>query len=242
MTTPNPSPEAVDPYWCKPPTFKDRPAGFLAEDKIDHQGLIFDYITELHSALWKFVGLVNPPCGKVTDEVIPAWKALYDKTARAESLSKALADKTAECEGLKVREKTLLSDMHTMTQNRVEELRQAESSNASLRREIAELVAQKNGAYSERNKLVAALSKLFPASLERHEESDKTWEDDWRWIVFIDLPTGQVSWHIHDSELYLFVHLERRAGRKWDGHDTPQKYSRLELLAAVLAKHDKGDK
>ncbi len=102
---------------------------------------------------------------------------------------------------------------------------------------IAELVAQKNGAYSERNKLVAALSKLFPASLERHEGVE--WEDDWRWVVFMDLPTGQVSWHLHDSELPQFAHLPQNRGRKWDGHTTEQKYARL---AAVLAKHDKGAK
>jgi len=101
----------------------------------------------------------------------------------------------------------------------------AEAENERLRE-------QKDGAYAERNKLVAALSKLFPASLERHEESDKTWEDDWRWIVFINLPTGQVSWHIHDSELPLFDHLYRICGRVWDGHTTEEKYRRLAALRA----------
>lgn len=84
----------------------------------------------------------------------------------------------------------------------------------------------KNNAYAERNCLVAALSKLFPASLERHPENEP-YEDDWRWIVFIDLPTGQVCWHIHDSELPLFAHLQRNAGRKWDGHDREEKYRRV---------------
>lgn len=84
----------------------------------------------------------------------------------------------------------------------------------------------KNNAYAERNCLVAALSKLFPASLERHPENEP-YEDDWRWIVFIDLPTGQVCWHIHDSELPLFAHLQRNAGRTWDGHDREEKYRRV---------------
>jgi hypothetical protein len=95
-------------------------------------------------------------------------------------------------------------------------------------KEVAGLTAQKNGAYSERNKLVAALSKLFPASLERHEGAD--WEDDWRWVVFIDLPTGQASWHIHDSELRQFDHLPNKCGRKWDGHSNEEKYARLAAL------------
>jgi hypothetical protein len=89
------------------------------------------------------------------------------------------------------------------------------------------LEAQKNEAYAERNRLVAFVSKLFPASLERHPEDDKYWEDDWRWIVFIDLPTGQVSWHIHDSELPMFDHLQRQTGRIWDGHTNDQKYARM---------------
>lgn len=90
------------------------------------------------------------------------------------------------------------------------------------------LKKQKDQAYAERNRLVAALSKLFPASLEKHE--GENWEDDWRWVVYIDLPTGQASWHIHDSELELFQHLERNMGRKWDGHSTEEKYKRLEQL------------
>lgn len=100
--------------------------------------------------------------------------------------------------------------------------------------EVTALRAAKDGAYAERNKLVAALSKLFPAWLERHPDADTTWEDDWRWIVFINLPngpgSGQVSWHIHDSELIQFDHLSRHSGNGWDGHTTEEKYLRLACL------------
>jgi hypothetical protein len=89
---------------------------------------------------------------------------------------------------------------------------------------------KKDAAYSERDQLVCALSKLFPASLERHPDEDVTWEDDWRWIVFIDLPTGQATWHIHDSEVPMFKHLQRLQGRKWDGHTTTEKYQRLRAI------------
>lgn len=97
-------------------------------------------------------------------------------------------------------------------------------------RRVAELEKQKNGAYSERNRLVSALSKVFPSSIERHPDDDLEWENDWRWIVFIDLPTGQATWHIHDSEIPLFKHLEIK-GRKWDGHTNDEKYARLNALA-----------
>lgn len=115
-------------------------------------------------------------------------------------------------------------------------LRRVEKELWYLRIERDRLKKEKDGAYSERNKLVAALSKLFPASLERHPDEDKAWEDDWRWIVFVDLPTGQVSWHIHDSELSNFDHLERHRGRSWDGHSTEEKYERLERIAALEPK------
>lgn len=100
---------------------------------------------------------------------------------------------------------------------------------------IRELKESRNAVYVERDRLVCALSKVFPASLERHPDEDLTWEDDWRWIVFIDLPTGQATWHIHDSELVWFEHLPRLTGRIWDGHSTEEKYKRLEALGAAPA-------
>ncbi|WP_040891313.1 WDGH domain-containing protein [Zavarzinella formosa] len=109
---------------------------------------------------------------------------------------------------------------------------------APLLDEITALRKAKDAAYSERNKLVAALSKLFPAWLERHPDS--AWEDDWRWIVFLDLPvvsgSGQVSWHIHDSELSQFDHLERRSGNSWDDHTTEEKYLRLACLRVLAGQ------
>lgn len=91
-----------------------------------------------------------------------------------------------------------------------------------------ELRVAKDGAYSERDQLVAWLSALFPAWLERHPDEDTEWEDDWRWIVFIDHPTaGQMTWHIHDSELPLFDHLTRSNAHRWDGHTTEMKYERV---------------
>lgn len=99
-----------------------------------------------------------------------------------------------------------------------------------LRAERDEARQSKDAAYAERDQLVAALSKLFPSFLARHPEADAEWDDDWRWIVFVELPTGQASWHIHDSELDWFDHLDRRDGQWWDGHTTGEKYERLEAL------------
>ena len=110
---------------------------------------------------------------------------------------------------------------------------------AYWREKVGELERQKNGAYTERNRLVALASKLFPSWLERHPESDVEWEDDWRWIVFVRLPTGQASWHIHDSELETFDHLGRQSGNSWDGHSDEEKYRRVDaIMAEVLGNED----
>lgn len=56
------------------------------------------------------------------------------------------------------------------------------------------------------------------------------WEEEWRWIVCIDLDQiGVVTWHIHDSELPLFRFLNQRTapGYEYDGHSTDEKYRRI---------------
>lgn len=96
--------------------------------------------------------------------------------------------------------------------------------------------ASKDVAYTERNKLVAVLTSLpsVNAWLADHPADDTTWSDDWRTIVFLELPgVGQVTWHLHDSHVPMFAHLERRAN-KWDGHDTPTKWARVEEYASGL--------
>ena len=111
---------------------------------------------------------------------------------------------------------------------------------------------QKVNAYWERNQLVAALSKLFPAWLGKHDLNDRAWDADWRTIVYINIPpeargvtdgkdfTHQISWHIHDSEVPMFDHLSYDARESWDGHDTEEKYRRLrKITPARLPLHSR---
>ena len=107
---------------------------------------------------------------------------------------------------------------------------QAETDIAALTARLHAETASKDVAYEERNRLVALLSSLYPASLERHPPTDTEWEDDWRWIVFIEFPGGQATWHIHDSHLSMFDHLDRNLGWVWDGHTTKLKYERIEEM------------
>lgn len=107
-----------------------------------------------------------------------------------------------------------------------------------------EIIKQKDQAYWERNQLVAALSKIYPAWLGYHKEPD--WEDDWRTIVYIRIPVKrinnaipvgdptwteemQISWHIHDSDKKYFRHLDPGL-EEWDGHTTEEKYRRLRCI------------
>jgi len=99
---------------------------------------------------------------------------------------------------------------------------------------------ERDAAYTERNRLVAALARLVPLALPRvpgvvsawlaeHDPADAGWDPEWRTIVLIEGPTGQLSWHLHDSDVPLFDGLPR-GPNSWDGHSTPEKYERVARL------------
>jgi hypothetical protein len=97
---------------------------------------------------------------------------------------------------------------------------------------IEKLEAARNGAYTERNRLVAFLTSIYPSGVRK--TAIPGWDEAWHGCVYIDLPTGQASWHFHDSEAHLFAHLTPYDG-EWDGHTTEEKYERL-FFAANHAK------
>ena len=84
--------------------------------------------------------------------------------------------------------------------------------------------SRKDAAYLERNKVVAALARCFPSGIAT--TAIEGWHKEWHGCVYIDLPTGQVSWHFHDSHAYLFEGLPPYT-KPWDGHTTEEKYERL---------------
>lgn len=103
--------------------------------------------------------------------------------------------------------------------------------------EIERLTAEKDGAYEERNKVVAALAKVFPSGIAKTDIPG--WLEEWHGCVYIDLPTGQASWHYHDSQAYLFESLPPYEG-EWDGHDTTEKYRRLAALPSYHSQWERG--
>ncbi len=117
----------------------------------------------------------------------------------------------------------------------------AEAENQRLRAELVEMEKRKDAAYYERNQVVAGLAAM--ATYIGHtagiaKTAIEGWSEDWHGCVYIDLPTGQVSWHYHDSQAGLFDFLPAYTAG-YDGHDTPEKYRRVAALAtmhAALAK------
>jgi hypothetical protein len=96
---------------------------------------------------------------------------------------------------------------------------------------LPEPLRSQDEVYAERDRCVALIARLahalgFRVGLGEHPAEDTTWEADWRTIVFVDLPSGQISWHIRAHERAWFEGLPPYAG-KWDGHSTEEKYRRV---------------
>jgi len=97
-------------------------------------------------------------------------------------------------------------------------------------------------AYRERNQLVTLLANM---ALARGWKAGRRWdrsqEVGWENVVVIDLPTGQVSWHIgvHDGPVCQFETLPAYDG-EWDGHTTDEKWERVRAYRSKLADAPKG--
>lgn len=119
-------------------------------------------------------------------------------------------------------------DCDRVEKDRREALARAETAEA----EVARLTAQKDNAYNERDRCVSVIACLaralgWPVWLGTHEGDP--WDEEWRNIVFIETPHGQVSWHYHDSErpMFSWIGLGMPTPKPWDGHSTPEKYNLL---------------
>jgi hypothetical protein len=116
----------------------------------------------------------------------------------------------------------------------------------ALRAAVEEMRARKDGAYEERNRVVALLAALArldylrgPWDACRSRTAIEGWSDDWHGCVYVKTPQGQLSWHYHDSHAGLFGHLPFVERHPWDGHTTEEKYARIErLTGTALAAAD----
>jgi hypothetical protein len=100
------------------------------------------------------------------------------------------------------------------------------------------MTTQLDAVYLERNQVVAGLAALalalgYPAGVA--QTAIEGWDEAWHGCVYVDLPTGQVSWHFHSDDSGLFAFLPAYTGT-WDGHDTPEKYKRVLALGTWLSR------
>lgn len=86
--------------------------------------------------------------------------------------------------------------------------------------ESENLIKEKDDIYWERNRLAAILARVFPSYL-RMSLTAEEWS-----CVYINLPSGQISFHIPENEIIQFIGLERNAPIEWDGHSDEEKWKR----------------
>jgi len=96
---------------------------------------------------------------------------------------------------------------------------------SAMGRKLHEHHASKNQAYTERNVLVALLARLFPSGIR--PTAIEGWNPDWNNCVYIDLPSGQVSFHYHDKDAALFKELPPYT-QPYDGHSKEDAMARIQ--------------
>lgn len=86
-----------------------------------------------------------------------------------------------------------------------------------------------DGAYHERDILVSVVANMFKdyASVEIQDPESVGYDPEFKYIVYIDFPEFQLSWHIGNDELDLFEGIPMNKGIKWDGHSSVDKYKNL---------------
>ena len=87
-------------------------------------------------------------------------------------------------------------------------------------RAAGKLESTPDEAYLDRNLCVQAMVKMaMKLGYGAGIKEDSKWP-----ILYIDLPTGQVSWHIPKNE--IVCHFPKYQG-KWDGHSVEEKRKRI---------------
>ena len=86
--------------------------------------------------------------------------------------------------------------------------------------------------YRERAHLVAHLAAVYPSCIGYTDPAEPDWA-----VVTINLPTGQVTWHVAPDDMDLFGHVAATGTDLFDGHSTEEKYARLDAHTSALAQN-----
>ena len=122
----------------------------------------------------------------------------------------------------------------------IDKLKAERAEVARLQARERELKSVADGAYAERNQVVAAMAKMgltLGWSVGTARTAIEGWGPEWQGCVYVDLPTGQASWHYHDREAHFFADLPPYP-YDWDGHTTRMKYDRLAAVSAETEDDD----
>ena len=100
---------------------------------------------------------------------------------------------------------------------------------------MSTLSNSKEEAYRDRNLAVMALASLaqkqgYPVGIQQDLE-----QPDWP-VIMIQLPTGQVGWHIPAKEL---TGQWSEFADQWDGHNIQEKHLRLKAFINQGKKPEK---
>lgn len=139
-------------------------------------------------------------------------RALNDLEAERTRLEARLAACDREMSALSTDKNTLMTAVtHWRARAQVAEAR------------LAEVEAERDGAYRERAQMVVALAKVFPSWVNTDPA-----EPDWP-VLYVQLPTGQASWHFSPADRALLDGITV-GGPAWDGHTTEEKYERIAAI------------
>lgn len=99
--------------------------------------------------------------------------------------------------------------------------------NFRLRRKIWRLECQMKKVYSDRNHAVSLAARLAEDQGYKVYVGIDPAEPDWP-VFYIELPTGQLSWHVSPGYFEKLSRLFKRAKpNHWDGHSTKTKHHRI---------------
>lgn len=103
------------------------------------------------------------------------------------------------------------------------------------------LKAKLDQTYDQRNLLAIALAQLVPGS-GWGRDNNESWSDDWRTVVYLHLPRGQVTFHMHPRQSALAIgNLPQYEGAWdktwWDEHQ-PALTGLIEVLGDDLLRKE----
>lgn len=72
--------------------------------------------------------------------------------------------------------------------------------------ELEYMAERLDSVYKERNMCVSLIARLALAlglevGIKAHEGQPNDWDAEWQNVLFVKLPSGQVSWHLRESDV-----------------------------------------